>query len=128
MSHWTDAQLSTFADPDDVDAFRRCKRRGGTDVECFAVGDNGVGCWGDDTTSTLEYFVALHHDDMVARWGTLANSKHRLIRVRVGEHEVLARIGDRTSERGRVDANPACQITLRVLAGSLVPCRWQWAE
>jgi len=37
---------SSFADPADVRAFKRCKAQGKTDQECFRVGDNGVGCWG----------------------------------------------------------------------------------
>lgn len=41
---------SSFADPEDVKAFYRCKREGKSDQECFKVGDNGRGVWNDDTT------------------------------------------------------------------------------
>lgn len=39
---------SSFADPPDVAAFRRCKADGHDDDYCFGKGDNGVGLWGDD--------------------------------------------------------------------------------
>src|SRR5947207_12121824 len=40
------AKASSFADPADVAAFKRCKERGGSDQDCFKVGDNGIGAWG----------------------------------------------------------------------------------
>jgi len=125
---WHQFLASTFADPDDVIAFRRCKDRGGSDQECFLIGDNGIGCWGDDTTSTHEHLVALHHDVIVAKWGSLANGKHRLIQL-VRENRVcLARLGDRCGIIDRIDLNPACQKTLDVPAGALLPVRWRWME
>ena len=39
---------SSFADPADIRRFRKCKDKGGSDQDCFKVGDNGVGFWGDD--------------------------------------------------------------------------------
>lgn len=42
---------SSFADPADIAGFRRCKKTGKSDVQCFAVGDNGIGAWGADTTA-----------------------------------------------------------------------------
>ena len=40
------ALASSFADPADVAAFRKCKRTGKTDQQCFRVGDNGIGQFG----------------------------------------------------------------------------------
>ena len=45
-----EVMASSFADPGDVAAFRHCKAQGKSDQECFKVGDNGIGKWGDDTT------------------------------------------------------------------------------
>lgn len=42
---------SSFADPADIRAFRRCKDKGGSDQDCFKVGDNGIGFWGDDVSA-----------------------------------------------------------------------------
>jgi hypothetical protein len=34
---------SSFADPADIRAFKKCKATGKTDQQCFKVGDNGIG-------------------------------------------------------------------------------------
>ena len=47
----TSCYASSFADPADIRAFRRCKEKGGSDQDCFKVGDNGVGFWGDDVSA-----------------------------------------------------------------------------
>ena len=51
---------SSFADPADVRRFRACKAAGKSDQECFKVGDNGVGCWGDDTTTAVPMLSLIH--------------------------------------------------------------------
>jgi hypothetical protein len=38
-------KASSFADPADVAVYKRCLKSGKTPVQCFAVGDNGVGLW-----------------------------------------------------------------------------------
>ena len=43
-------KASSFADPVDVVAFKKCLKSGRSEVQCFALGDNGIGLWGDDTT------------------------------------------------------------------------------
>src|SRR2546430_15156010 len=40
---------SSFADPADVVAFKKCKTQGKTDQQCFQVGDNGIGQFGKNT-------------------------------------------------------------------------------
>lgn len=47
---WRKGRATSFADPADIRAFKRCKAQGKTDQECFKVGDNGIGKWGADTT------------------------------------------------------------------------------
>lgn len=48
---WHYVSASSFADPKDITAFHTCKLSGKSDVACFAVGDNGIGKWGDDCTA-----------------------------------------------------------------------------
>lgn len=87
-------KATSFADPRDVAAFKRCKERGGSDKQCYRVGDNGIGFWGDDTTVGL--WVALPPEVMVATWGSVAAAKHKSVVVqcqRTGE-EVIAQVGD----------------------------------
>lgn len=40
---------SSFADPQDLAAFKAAKARGLSDKQAFRVGDNCIGCWGDFT-------------------------------------------------------------------------------
>lgn len=60
---------SSFADPQDVAAFRKCKAQGGTDQACFAVGDNGIGFRGMDCTDDSKAICALPPEDWRLRWG-----------------------------------------------------------
>ena len=52
-SGWHSTTATSFADPADVAAFKRCKAQGKSDHECFAVGDNGIGSWGDPTVCRI---------------------------------------------------------------------------
>lgn len=60
---------SSFADPADIVAFKRCKNRGGSDKKCFEVGDNGVGLWGDDTSDESKAMCALPRGVWQDKWG-----------------------------------------------------------
>src|SRR4029077_6019303 len=72
---------SSFADPADVEAFNRCKAQGKSDQECFKVGDNGIGCWGDSTVEGTGPSCALPPEYMSARWGTKSAATHKKVRV-----------------------------------------------
>jgi hypothetical protein len=61
---------STFADPEDVAAYRKAIAEGKTEQEALALGDNGIGRWGDDTTSATTPMCALPPEDWKAKWGT----------------------------------------------------------
>lgn len=52
-------KASFFAGPQDIAGFRRCKSAGGSDVHCFAEGDNGIGAWGLDCTTHVRPMAAL---------------------------------------------------------------------
>lgn len=70
-------KASSFADPADVAAFRKCKAQGGSDQQCFKVGDNGIGFRGMDTTDENVPVCALPPEDWRERWGdgNTANGK-----------------------------------------------------
>src|SRR4029077_18273445 len=72
---------SSFADPADVAAFNECKARGNSDIYCFQLGDNGIGCWGDSTVEGTGPSCALPPEYMSARWGTKSAAKHKKVRV-----------------------------------------------
>lgn len=124
-------KASSFADPKDVAAFERCKAEGKSDGECFAVGDNGRGCWGDDTTRGL--WCALPPEDMEERWGSITAAKHREVRVRCNGREVIAKLGDRMPRRANIrngagiDLSPETLKALRLAPPIFEDAEWEWA-
>lgn len=66
---------SSFADPADVIAFRKCKAQGHSDQHCFALGDNGIGKWGDDCSSGSGPACALPPEDWQQFGGAAHNKK-----------------------------------------------------
>lgn len=119
-------KASSFADPADVVAFQKCKKTGKSDVECFKVGDNGIGQFGAITAQEHTNMVALHKDDMVRKWGSVNGAAHRTVRVNSNGRSILATVEDRMSAPGRIDLNPACAKNLSLSPPFVVPCTWQW--
>lgn len=124
-------KASSFADPEDVMAFNRCKARGFTDLHCFAQGDNGIGQFGARTAQSVAPMVAIHGNDMVAKWGSIQGAAHKKVKVKVGGVEIEALCEDRISAPGRIDLNPAA---CKVLGLSIpvdpdsTDAEWMWIE
>lgn len=122
---------SSFADPADVAAFRRCKANRGTDQECFKKGDNGIGCWGDDVTNETIPFVAITPDDMTQFWGSVDAAKHQRISLIVGTQIHECMIGDRMPAKRNVkngavvDLAPGAQKLFGLKAPFLKDCSWR---
>jgi hypothetical protein len=121
------ATASSFADPADVVAFKKCKAQGKTDQQCFEVGDNGIGQFGKITAQDHTPMVAVHADDMKARWGSIIAAAHRPVTVTVNEKTVEATVEDRIGVKGRIDLNPAAAKELGLDPPFLVQCVWNWA-
>lgn len=121
------AIASSFADPGDVVAFKKCKAQGKTDKQCFKVGDNGIGQFGKITAQDKVAMVALHTDDMVARWGSINAAAHRPVTVTVNGNTIDATVEDRLGIKGRIDLNPAAAKQLGLTPPFLIPCVWKWA-
>ena len=119
---------SSFADPADVAAFRRCKEAGHSDETCFAVGDNGIGCWGDDCTGP-EPMCALPPED----WEGLKNPRGALIEITANGKTVIAKLGDTMPHRRNItngagiDLNAACCAALDLRPPVMIPATWRWA-
>lgn len=121
------ATASSFADPADVRAFERCKAQGKTDQACFRVGDNGIGQFGKITAQTHTPMVALHKDDMIARWGSVHGAAHRPVTVTINGRTIQATVEDRLGVAGRIDLNPAAARQLGLTPPFLVRnCFWNW--
>lgn len=99
---------SSFADPADVKAFQKCKATGKSDVQCFKVGDNGIGKWGDDTTTDVP-MCALPYED----WEKLKNPRGRKVLVQRGVDSVVCELRDTMPHKENIkngagiDLNPA---------------------
>lgn len=125
-------KASSFADPKDVAAFRRCKERGGSDQDCFKVGDNGIGCWMDDVTEGHGPSCALPPDDMIEKWGSINDAKHKLVEVEANGKTVTCVLRDRmpwkrniTNGAG-IDLNPDAVRALGLEPPIMVNAVWKW--
>jgi hypothetical protein len=124
---WIKCMASSFADPADLRGFKKCKATGKSDKACFAVGDNGVGQFGDITAQTETPFVAIHHSYMVSRWGSEHAAAHRDVVLWINGKEATIKVGDRISALGRIDLNPAAYGLWKLRAPLMVAARWRWA-
>lgn len=119
---------SSFADPADVASFRKCKTTGKSDLECFKVGDNGVGKWGKDTTGSTP-MCALPPED----WQHLIKPQGTKVKVTVGPLSVICELQDTMPKKANIkngaviDLNPAAAKALGLKPPFMVPCTWQWA-
>lgn len=122
---------SSFADPADVAAFRRCKARGGSDQECFKKGDNGIGLWGDDTTGQIP-MCALPPEDMIERWGAIDAARRKKVHVSANTRSVVCIVADRMPHRDHItngagiDLNPAAVYDLGLTPPVKVRAIWNW--
>lgn len=126
MKHQVKA--SSFADPADVAAFRRCKAKGMSDQEAFKYGDNGIGKWGDDTTGPVP-MCALPPED----WLPLGNkARGAKVRVCANGKEVICELRDTMPRKKNIkngagiDLNPAAVAALGMNPPIMVSATWEW--
>jgi hypothetical protein len=122
-------KASSFADPADIRAFKRCKAQGKSDQECFRIGDNGIGKWGDDTTEGSGPSVALPPDD----WEKITNPRKAKVIVKANGREVLCELKDTMPRKKNIkngagiDLNPDACEALGLTPPIMVNATWQWA-
>jgi len=120
---------TSFADPDDIKKFQECKRRGMTDNEAFAYGDNGIGKWMDDMTSDKTW-VALPRED----WEPFGNAAHgKPLLVTCNGRTVTCYLGDTMPHRANIRngagidfAQGACK-AFGLKAPVRTQAAWNWA-
>jgi hypothetical protein len=66
---------SSFADPADIAAYKKAIAQGKSEKQALAVGDNGIGAWGDDTTDESKPMCALPPEDWLGRWTSGAKAR-----------------------------------------------------
>ena len=124
---------SSFADPADVAAFRRCKAQGKSDEQCFKVGDNGIGCWDDDCSEGSGPSCALPPDDMIEKFGSIGAAKHAKVKVSANNQTVIVTLKDRMpwkrniTNKAIIDLNPDAVSALGLHPPIMEPAAWEWA-
>lgn len=128
---WHIVKASTFADPADVTAFQRCKARGGSDLSCFSVGDNGIGKWGRSCIKGTGPKCALP-PEVWAPFGSTANHKPVWVRLPGGE-SVLCYLDDTMphvkliTNGCRIDTNYDLAKALGHTPPDTFQVEWKWA-
>ena len=127
---WHDVKASSFADPADVRAYNKCKLNGGTDNQCFKVGDNGVGVWDDSTVEGTGPSVALPPED----WEPFGKvtARFKKVQVRYGDKTVVALLKDTMPHKANIkngagiDMNPDTCRALGLEPPVLTKVSWRW--
>lgn len=128
-----EVKASSFADPSDVAAFTKCKARGGSDQDCFKVGDNGIGCWDDNVKEGSGAACALPPEDMEERWGSISGAMHKGVMVESNNKRVYCVLKDRMPHRSNIkngagiDLNPDAVRALGLEPPIMVDATWRWA-
>jgi len=125
-------KASSFADPADIARFRACKAKGGTDQQCFRVGDNGIGKWGDDTTANRP-MCALPPEDWKARAAATGREpRGMLVKVTAAGKSIVCELRDTMPRKANIkngagiDLNHAAVRAIGRRPPILIDCEWEW--
>lgn len=150
---WHTVKASSFADPADLAAFRRCKKAGGSDKYCFGIGDNCVGfsalpvetddTWvpveddGDNRIFTGDPAVpccALPPEVWQPKWGSAKNAAGKRVVIRWNGKEAFGILGDtmphlcNIKNGAGIDLNPGFAKLLGVKPPFMLHgVQWRWA-
>lgn len=128
-------KASSFADPADVAAFRKCKANGGSDQQCFKVGDNGIGFRGMDCATDEIAICALPPEDWKEKWGSGDVANGKPVIVTWEGKEVRGIMGDTMPKKENItngagiDLNPGFAKEFGVKPPFMLhDVTWRWAE
>jgi len=124
---------STFADPADVDAYRTAIAERKTRQEALELGDDGIGCWQDDTTSATDPMCALPPEDWQTKWGLGQAARGAKVSVTYKGQTVVGELRDTMPNRAHIangagiDLNPGFCAAFGLKPGFLLPgFQWEW--
>lgn len=124
---------STFADPEDVAAYKRAIAEGKSKKQARRVGDDGIGCWGDDTTSEDHPMCALPPEDWKAKWGGGNVARGKKVSVAYKGRAVVGELRDTMPDQADnlngagIDLNPGFCKAFGLKPGFLLPgFTWEW--
>jgi hypothetical protein len=128
-------KASSFADPADIAAYKRCIASGKSESQCLKVGDNGIGKWGDDTTAESKPMCALPPDDWEARWGKGDAARGKKISVTYRDKTIVCELRDTMPRKASItngagiDLSPgAAKAFNKKPPFMLKGIKWQWVE
>lgn len=149
---WHSVKASSFADVADVIAFRAAKAKGWTDMQAFAVGDNGVGfaampvesndTWvpmEDDNDARINCGTervcacALPPEIWMPKWGSVKAAAGKRVVVRYKGKVVPGILGDtmphlRNIKNGAgIDLNPGFAKAFGINPPFMIGVQWSWA-
>lgn len=130
-------KASYFADAADLQAYKNAKSQGESEKEALSKGDNGIGCWGDNTAQDAVAMAAIPPEDMVSTFGSVIKAKHGVIYITaVGmDHinrtvktliaDIMPPLKMALKQNGcRIDLNPAVVKQLHLPKGGGVLVDW----
>jgi hypothetical protein len=130
----TKVTASSFADPADILAYRKAIKEGKSEQEALKLGDNGLGLWGDDTTSEDQPMCALPREDWEGKWGTGDRARGKLVTVTYLEQTVVGELRDTMPLRADIendagiDLNPGFAKAFGVKQPFMLEgVEWDWA-
>jgi hypothetical protein len=134
MNYQRKGKASSFADPADIRAFRRCRSSGKSEGECFKVGDNGIGCFGDSTVEGTGPSCAIPPDDMIEQFGSVRAAKHQRVRVTANGRSIVCLVKDRMPWKTNIkngaviDLNPDAVRALGLVPPIMINARWDFSR
>jgi hypothetical protein len=125
-------KATSFATPQDLRGYIKCRDNGGSINHCFSYGDNGEGCFGDDTWNRNgPTMVALPATDMIEKWGSKAEARGKKVRVTLkgSSDSFIAECRDQSPD-GVIDFNPASlqAAGLEFDAELSTTADWEWID
>jgi hypothetical protein len=125
---------TSFADPADIEAYLKAKAEGKSEQEALNVGDNGIGCWGDNTKQGSGARSSLPAHVIIDRWGYMKNGRGRLIRVFFGNQWIDTILSDEgpglkeEAEGHGLDLNFDAWAAFGVSVPAEHSVQWDWTE
>lgn len=124
---------SSFADPSDVAAYRKAIAEGKSEEEALRHGDNGIGKWGDDTTSEDVPMCALPPEDWQAKWGAGSDARGKRVAVTYNGMTVIGELRDTMPKKvhikngAGIDLNPGFAKAFCVKQPFMLKdVNWEW--
>lgn len=125
---------SSFADPKDVEAYKKAIAQGKSEAEALKVGDNGIGKWGDNTATDAVPMCALPPEDWLAKWGSSAKARGKKVAVTYKGKTVIGELRDTMPHKAKItngagiDLNPGFAKAFNVTPPFMLKnVQWEWA-